>query len=130
MTSAPAKKATPRKKAAKAVATEAPDGAAAGSPAPAGASLYPAGTPLFEYQTKSGLKVAFPKITSRELSRQFWWSIYKLDPVFQGFAWMDEFNVPAGLQALVVALPDDEYEALFDAWYSDAGLTPGETAGE
>ncbi|OBF77096.1 hypothetical protein [Mycolicibacterium fortuitum] len=124
-----AKKSTPRKAPAKKAAEPKPQDA---TPAPESgvASLYPKDTPLFEYQTKSGLKVAFPKITSRELSRQFWWSIYKLDPVFQGFAWMDEFEVPAGLQALVVALPDDEYEALFDAWYSDAGLTPGETAGE
>lgn len=132
-----ARKAAPRKAAARKapakqapeVQTEAADAAAspaAAAPTAVGAALYPQGTPLFEHKTASGLTVVFPKITSRELPREFWWTIYKLDPVFQAFEWMNRFGVPDALQAAVVRLPDEQFDALFDAWYADAGFTAGE----
>lgn len=91
-----------------------------------GASLYPKGTPLYEYTAKSGAKIVFPKVTTRTQDRVFFWKLYNLEPVFQGFEWMREYEVPLEIQALAIALPDDEYEALFEGWFADADLKAGE----
>ena len=125
---APRKRATPRKRPATKTVDAAPEaeGTAAKASAPAEPSLYPKGTPLFEFTTQSGAKIIFPKITTRTPDRMFFFRLWQLEAVFQGFEWMDYYDVPKGMQALAVSLPDDEYDALFKGWYAEAELTPGE----
>lgn len=121
------RKAAPRKAPAKKAATRAPEAPAPAGASPAASSLYPKGTELFEWTSPtSGLKIVFPKITTRQPDRVFFWKLYQLEPVFQGFEWMAEYSVPMPVQALAISLPDDEYQALFDAWFAESGMTAGE----
>lgn len=128
------KKATPRKAAPRKAAPAKPKARPAEVEAPqddaptpeVGASLYPKGTPLFTFKAKSGTKIVFPKVTSRKQDRVFLWKLYQLDPAFHGFEWMREYEVPLEIQALAIALDDKEYDALFEAWFAEAEVTPGE----
>lgn len=123
----PAKKASPRKAPAKKAAATAPKQSADATPSTKGvASLYPKGTELFEWTSKSGIKIVFPKFGTKQVDRVFFWKLYQLEPVFQGFEWMAEYAVPLEIQAVAVTLADDEYQELFDAWFADAQLTAGE----
>ncbi|WP_396902691.1 hypothetical protein [Mycolicibacterium sp.] len=133
--STPAKKAAPRKAARKAAPRKAEAAAAPlpadakldEAPAAAGASLYPKGIELFEWTSPTnGIKIVFPKITTRQPDRVFFWKLYQLEPVFQGFEWMAEYQVPMPVQALAISLPDVEYQMLFDAWFAESGMNAGE----
>lgn len=132
MSDTTARKSSPRKAAAKKAtapaAADAPVDEKKEAPAPAGApSPYPEGTALFEHTTTDGYVVKFPKFSAIDPpTRQFWWALYQLDEMFQGFEWMNWAGVPKDIQALVVSLPDDEYKAVFDAWFDDSKLTAGE----
>lgn len=115
------RKAAPRKAAAAKVSESAP------TPEVEAPSLYPAGTELFVFTAKDGRKIEFPKYSTVPTpSREMWWRLYQLDTIFQGFEWMRYAGVPDVVQALAVTLPDDEYEALFDGWFSDSNLNSGE----
>lgn len=130
--STPAKKAAPRKAAARKAAAKAAaspaDSKLEEAPAPvAGASLYPKGIETFEWTSPTtGIKIVFPKITTRQPDRVFFWKLYQLEPVFQGFEWMAEYQVPMPVQALAISLPDAEYQMLFDAWFAESGMNAGE----
>lgn len=99
--------------------------------APAAGGLdgfYPKGTDLYTFTTKSGVKIPFPRFANLPTpNRAFFWRLYGLEPVFQGFEWMRYAAVPDEIQAVAVELPDDEYDALFDGWFADAQLSAGES---
>ncbi|WP_457071957.1 hypothetical protein [Mycobacteroides abscessus] len=132
MSTTTARKASPRKPGAKKAtapaAADAPVDETKEAPAPAGApSPYPDGMALFEFTTSSGYVVQFPKYSEiTPPTRQFWWALYQLDETFQAFEWMDWAGVPKEIQLRVVGLDDDEYKAVFDAWFADSKLTAGE----
>ncbi|MBE5453507.1 hypothetical protein E3G52_000371 [Mycobacteroides abscessus] len=132
MSTSAARKSSPRKAAAKKAAPKVDDAPVEvetkEAPAPAGApSPYPADTPVYEYETEGGYVVKFPKYSAiQPPTREFWWALYQLDEMFQAFEWMDWAGVPKDIQAHVVALPDNEYKAVFDQWFADSKLTAGE----
>ncbi len=121
----PARKAAPRKPAVKQPAAKTTAGPS--DPAAVYADLYPQGTDLWWYRTKNGTRIPFPRYSTIPAPpRPFWRRLYGLDEVFQAFEWMRYAKVPEAVQALTDALGDGEYQAMFEAWFSDADLTAGE----
>lgn len=128
---APAKKAAAKTAAAAAPAAEEPAAAAPqAAPAnPAGplAAFYPKDAELYLFTTDDGAVIPFPKFaTLPPPPRAFYWQLYQLEPIFQGFEWMRYAGVPTEVQAVAVRLPETQYQALFDGWFDDAQLTAGE----
>lgn len=92
------------------------------------AALYPKGTDLYTYTAKDGTKIPFPRFRNLPTpNRAFFWRLYQLEPVFQGFEWMRYAGVPDDIQQVAVELPDRDYDALFDGWFEDAQLSAGES---
>lgn len=133
---APARKAAaPKRKAAPAstgaVQTEAapaaPDATTASGMADALSKLYPKGTPVWVFTAADGTEIPFPKFSSvPPPDRAFFWQLYQMDTMFQGFEWMRYAAVPDEIQAIAVQLPEKDYQALFDGWFDAAKLTAGE----
>ncbi|AMQ66957.1 tail assembly chaperone [Mycobacterium phage Bipper] len=138
---APARKAAPRKRtaAAKSKAAAQPaavESTAAADPTPdadpasgvlaALSRLYPKGSALFVFTATDGTKIPFPKFsTVPQPPRSFFWQLYQLEPLFQGFEWMKRAGVPMEIQAIAVEFPEADYDRLFDEWFADSQLTAG-----
>lgn len=121
------RKAAPRKAAARPKAAEETPAAEAAGASSVLAKLYPEGTELFWFTTSDGTEIPFPKFAHvKTPTRRFFWELDQQPTVFQGFAWMRWAGVPVEVQSIAVDLADDEYDALFDAWFADAQLTAGE----
>lgn len=92
------------------------------------AAFYPKGADLYRFTAKGGTVIPFPRFANLPTpNRAFFWRLYQLEPVFQGFEWMRYAGVPEEVQAVAVELPDTDYDALFDGWFEDAQLSAGES---
>jgi len=129
------RKQSPKKGAAAPVAaeqTEAPAATTPDAPAASGVldalvKLYPEGTDLFVFKASDGTEVPFPRFTTvPQPDRAFFWRLYQMEPLFQGFEWMRYAKVPVEIQAIAVELGAEDYDKLFDEWFADAQLTAGE----
>jgi hypothetical protein len=84
--------------------------------------MYPADTEIW-FGAVKGLWFGFPRITTITPRRQWLRQIYNLTETAQTFEWMVLAQVPMLMQARTDALTDDEYNALFNAWFTDAEVS-------
>lgn len=85
-------------------------------------ALYPEDTELW-FGVVQNLWFAFPRITTIQPKRQWLRQIYLLTETAQTFEWMMLANVPMQLQSRTDALTDEEYQALFNAWFMDGEVS-------
>ncbi|QBP29677.1 tail assembly chaperone [Mycobacterium phage Typha] len=89
--------------------------------------LYPKGTEFFVFTAEDGTMIPLPRFTQvPQPDRAFFWRIYQMDAMFQGFEWMRHAKVPTEIQAIIVELGAKDYDQMFDDWFADAQLTAGE----
>ncbi|WP_285033871.1 hypothetical protein [Mycolicibacterium sp. lyk4-40-TYG-92] len=101
--------------------TSADDTPTASGMADALSKLYPKGTPVWVFTAADGTEIPFPKFSTVPTpDRAFFWQLYQMDTMFQGFEWMRYAGVPAEIQAIAVQLPEMDYQGLFDGWFADA----------
>lgn len=82
------------------------------------AKMYPENTDLW-YGEVGGLVFAFPRIATITPPRQWLRQIYQITELAQSFEWMALAKVPQEMQDQTDFLTDDQYWALFRAWYVD-----------
>lgn len=84
--------------------------------------LYPEDADLW-IANIDDLVFAFPRITTLTPSRQWLRQIYQLTEMAQTFEWMLLAKVPMEIQNLTDMLTDQQYSALFRAWFVDGEVT-------
>lgn len=82
--------------------------------------------PVFTFTPQHGDPIELPSILTVAPDKKFLWRLHKMNFLSQTWEWMDRANVPDDVQARIVDLDDDEYARLFNEWFADAGVTPGE----
>ena len=61
----------------------------------------------------------FPKMNTLSPNRAFLRRIYNLEPLFQYFEWMNLAGIPPFIQDLTDVLTDDQFNDLFEAWFTN-----------
>lgn len=124
----PAKRATPRKAAAKVGG----NGRASDRPpteaAPERFTVNPPASRYgskrtYTFSPKKGDPIVFPHISEVNADAHFFWKIYKLNEMFQAFEWMERAEVPRDIQERVMLLNDEEKGQFFSGWFN-AVTTP------
>lgn len=122
---APAKRATPRKAAAKVGGAgrlgDHPPTVAAPEPERyeynAPKDPY-AGKKTYTFKPAKGEPIVFPHISEVNADAHFFWKIYGLNEMFQAFEWMNRADVPRDVQERVMLLEDAEKSKFFAGWFS------------
>lgn len=81
--------------------------------------LYPKDADLWVGSVRN-ITFVFPRLSSITPTRQFLRRLYNLDPLFQNFEWLQFAEVPEPICNLTDVLTDEEFNALFEAWFTDA----------
>lgn len=82
-------------------------------------SLYPQDADLWVGKVRN-ITFVFPRLSTISPTRQFLRRLYNLDPLFQNFEWLLYAEVPEQICNLTDVLTDDEFNELFEAWFTDA----------
>ncbi len=73
-----------------------------------------------------GEPITLPSIRKVLPDKAFLWKLHRMNFLSQTWEWMDRAQIPDAVQARIVELGDDEYARLFNEWFGEAGVTPGE----
>lgn len=65
-----------------------------------------------------GEPIVFPHISEVRPDAHFFWKIYNLNEMFQAFEWMNKAEVPRDVQERVMLLGDAEKATFFAGWFS------------
>ena len=76
------------------------------------------GKQTYTYKPKKGEAIVFPHISEVNADAHFFWKIYTLNEMFQAFEWMNKAEVPREVQERVMLLDDAEKAQFFAGWFS------------
>lgn len=82
-------------------------------------ALYPKDADLWVGRVRD-IPFVFPRLSSITPTRQFLRRLYGLDPLFQNFEWLSFAEVPEQICNLTDVLTDDEFNTLFEGWFTNA----------
>jgi hypothetical protein len=118
-------KRAPRKKKVETETVDAPNVAApeAAPPVTKAPPTHPYGdVEVFVYQPKDGsAPIVMPAINTVRPTQKFFWTIYRLNEMFQSFEWLNLAKVPRSVQERIMDLGEkDVYEQadLFRQWFA------------
>lgn len=80
---------------------------------------YPATVQTYAYQPKAGGPPILLPLDGFDPPDKVWhFDVAQLPPLTQTWKWMDKAHIPKLIQRELCGLPDAEYFAMFDEWFS------------